>query len=194
LDQHVDHVLVHTGQNADYELNDVFFRDLGVRLPDHFLHINRSSLGTLLGDVLVKVEAVLDVERPDAVLILGDTNSAFAGIIARRMKVPVYHMEAGNRSFDFNVPEEINRRIIDHISDFSLVYTSTRRNLLAEASIPRRILSPAPRCEVLDDNQASIAASGVSTDCSSPRRVLRSQHAPRRKRRRATNLVQLLKC
>lgn len=163
LDEHVDHVLVHTGQNSDYELNDVFFRDLAVRRPDHFLHVNRSSLGTILGDVLVKVESVLDVERPDAVLILGDTNSAFAAVIARRMRIPVYHMEAGNRSFDFNVPEEINRRVIDHVSDFNLVYTEhARRNLLAEGIHPQRIfLTGSPMREVLDDNRAGIAASGV---------------------------------
>ncbi|MEX0642663.1 MAG: UDP-N-acetylglucosamine 2-epimerase (non-hydrolyzing) [Pirellulales bacterium] len=163
LDQHVDHVLVHTGQNSDYELSDVFFRDLAVRRPDHFLHINRESLGTILGDVLVKSEAVLDVERPDAVLILGDTNSAFAAVIARRMKIPVYHMEAGNRSFDFSVPEEINRRVIDHVSDFNLVYTEhARRNLLAEGIHPQRIfLTGSPMREVLDDNRAGIAASDV---------------------------------
>ena len=122
LDQHVEHVLVHTGQNSDYELNEIFFRDLQVRQPDHFLKINRDSLGRILGDVLIKSEQVFAAERPDAVLILGDTNSAFAGIIAKRMKLPLYHMEAGNRCFDFNVPEEMNRRIIDHISDFNLVY------------------------------------------------------------------------
>ena len=163
LDQHVDHVLVHTGQNSDFELCDVFFRDLAVRRPDHFLHVNRESLGTILGDVLVKVEAVLEVERPDAVLILGDTNSAFAAVIARRMGIPVYHMEAGNRSFDFNVPEEINRRVIDHVSDFNLVYTEhARRNLLAEGIHPQRIfLTGSPMHEVLDENRAGIAASNV---------------------------------
>ncbi len=163
LDQHVDHVLVHTGQNSDYELNEVFFRDLEVRQPDHFLNVNRASLGQILGEVLMKSEQVLAEERPDAVLILGDTNSAFAGIIARRMKIPLYHMEAGNRCFDFNVPEEINRRIIDHISDFNLVYTEhARRNLLAEGIHPRRIyLTGSPMREVLEDNRAGFAASDV---------------------------------
>jgi UDP-N-acetyl-L-fucosamine synthase len=163
LDEHVDHVLVHTGQNADYELNDVFFRDLEVRQPDYFLGIGRASLGRILGDVLTKSEEVLTKERPDAVLILGDTNSSFAGILARRMKIPLYHMEAGNRSFDFNVPEEINRRIIDHISDFNLVYTEhARRNLLAEGIHPRRIyLTGSPMREVLDANRRGIAASDV---------------------------------
>jgi UDP-N-acetylglucosamine 2-epimerase (non-hydrolysing) len=163
LDEHVDHVLVHTGQNSDYELNDVFFRDLEVRSPDHYLNVNRASLGRILGDVLTKSEEVLAAERPDAVLVLGDTNSAFAAIMARRMKIPVYHMEAGNRSFDWNVPEEINRRIIDHISDFNLVYTEhARRNLLAEGVHPRRIyLTGSPLREVLDANRGGIVASDV---------------------------------
>ncbi|QDT69698.1 UDP-2,3-diacetamido-2,3-dideoxy-D-glucuronate 2-epimerase [Planctomycetes bacterium MalM25] len=161
LDKHVEHVLVHTGQNSDYELNEVFFEDLKVRQPDHFLGIRRDSLGVILGDVLMKSEVVLREEKPDAVLILGDTNSAFAGVLARRMKIPVYHMEAGNRCFDFNVPEEINRRIVDHISDFNLVYTEhARRNLLSEGIHPRRVyLTGSPMREVLDDNLPAIRAS-----------------------------------
>lgn len=163
LDEHVEHVLVHTGQNSDAALNDVFFRDLRVRPPDHFLNIDRTSLGQILGGVLMKSEEVIARERPDAVLILGDTNSSFAGIVARRMKIPVYHMEAGNRCFDFNVPEEINRRIIDHISDFNLVYTEhARRNLLAEGIHPRRIyLTGSPMREVLEWNRAGLEASEV---------------------------------
>ena len=163
LDQHTDHVLVHTGQNSEYELNEVFFRDLQVRQPDYFLNIRRDSLGQLLGDVLTKAEEALIRERPDAVLILGDTNSALAGILARRMKIPLYHMEAGNRCFDFNVPEEINRRIIDHISDFNLVYTEhARRNLLTEGIHPRRIyLTGSPMREVLDANRAGIESSTI---------------------------------
>ena len=164
LDQHVDHVIVHTGQNSDYELNEVFFKDLRVRQPNHFLGIRRDSLGTILGDVLMKSEVVLREEQPDAVLILGDTNSAFAGVLARRMKIPVYHMEAGNRCFDFNVPEEINRRIVDHISDFNLVYTEhARRNLLSEGIHPRKIyLTGSPMREVLDDNLPQIRASDAT--------------------------------
>ncbi len=144
-------------------MNEVFFNDLEVRQPDHFLNINRDSLGKLLGDVLIKSEEVLVKEKPDAVLILGDTNSAFAGILARRMKIPLYHMEAGNRCFDFNVPEEINRRIIDHISDFNLVYTEhARRNLLAEGIHSRRIyLTGSPMREVLDANQPGFEASNI---------------------------------
>ncbi|MEM9351991.1 MAG: UDP-N-acetylglucosamine 2-epimerase (non-hydrolyzing) [Planctomycetota bacterium] len=168
LDEHADHRVVHTGQNSDYELNEVFFRDLKVRQPDHFLNIDRSSLGRILGDVLVKTEAVLQEEQPDAVLILGDTNSAFAGVIARRMRIPLYHMEAGNRCFDFNVPEELNRRIVDHISDFNLVYTEhARRNLLAEGVHPRKIyLTGSPMREVLDSCREPIAASRVLDELS----------------------------
>lgn len=180
LDKHVDHVLVHTGQNSDYELNEVFFEDLKVREPNYFLSISRDSLGKLLGDVLVKTEEVLVKEKPDAVLILGDTNSAFAAVIARRMKIPVYHMEAGNRCFDFNVPEELNRRIIDHISDFNLVYTEhARRNLLAEGIHPRRIyLTGSPMREVLDANRPGIEASNIlkQLDLESHNYFLASMH------------------
>jgi len=163
LDRHVDHVLVHTGQNSDYELNEVFFENLAIRRPDYFLSVTRTSLGAMLGEVLAKSEAALNRERPDAMLVLGDTNSAYSAIIARRMQIPVYHMEAGNRCFDFNVPEEINRRIIDHISDFNLVYTEhARRNLLAEGIHPRRIyLTGSPMREVLDANRRAIDASDV---------------------------------
>ncbi|QDV79826.1 UDP-N-acetyl glucosamine 2-epimerase [Botrimarina mediterranea] len=164
LDQHVRHIVVHTGQNSDYELNEVFFDNLNVRQPDYFLGIRRDSLGVILGDILIKTEEVLIAEKPDAVLILGDTNSAFAAVLARRMKVPVYHMEAGNRCFDFNVPEEINRRIVDHISDFNLVYTEhARRNLLAEGVHPRRVyLTGSPMREVLDANRPAIESSDVT--------------------------------
>jgi UDP-N-acetylglucosamine 2-epimerase (non-hydrolysing) len=163
LDKHAEHVLVHTGQNSDFELNDVFFRDLSMRQPDYFLKIDRTSLGHILGDIMIKAEEVLTKQRPDAVLILGDTNSAFAAVLARRMRIPVYHMEAGNRSFDFNVPEEINRRVVDHVSDFNLVYTEhARRNLLAEGIHPRRIyLTGSPMREVLDANRMGIAKSTI---------------------------------
>ena len=113
LDEAFDHVLVHTGQNSDVNLSDVFFRDLRLRKPDHFLRVSQSSPGRIIGDILIGVEQVFLKEKPDAVLILGDTNSALSAIIARRMKIPVFHMEAGNRCFDPNVPEESNRRIVD---------------------------------------------------------------------------------
>ncbi|EKA61352.1 UDP-N-acetylglucosamine 2-epimerase [Janibacter hoylei PVAS-1] len=162
----VEHVLVHTGQNYDYELNQVFFEDLGIRKPDHMLGVDTSSLGAVLGGTLVAVEAVIRHEQPDALLVLGDTNSCIAALMARRMKVPVYHMEAGNRCFDLNVPEETNRRLVDHVADFNLVYTEhARRNLLAEGLHPRRILKTgSPMREVLDAYRAEIDASTVLAD------------------------------
>ena len=163
LDRHTDHVLVHTGQNYDYELNEVFFEDLGLRRPDHFLEADTSSLGAALGSILSKTEQVLREEQPDAFLVLGDTNSCISAVIAKRLKVPVFHMEAGNRSFDENVPEETNRRLVDHVSDYNLVYTQhARRNLLAEGIHPSRILlTGSPMREVLEQNAAQIAASDV---------------------------------
>lgn len=161
LDETVDHVLVHTGQNYDYTLNEIFFDELGLRAPDHYLGVDTSSLGAVLGGVLVKTEEVLLSERPDAVLVLGDTNSCLAAVIAKRMRIPVYHMEAGNRCFDENVPEETNRRLVDHVADFNLVYTEhARRNLLAEGLHPRRILKTgSPMKEVLAAHAEAIAAS-----------------------------------
>lgn len=163
LDETVDHVLVHTGQNYDYALNQVFFDDLGIRRPDHLLGVDTSSLGKVLGETLIRAEEVLREERPDAVLVLGDTNSCIAALMAKRMRIPVYHMEAGNRCFDENVPEETNRRLVDHIADFNLVYTEhARRNLLAEGLHPRRILlTGSPMREVLETYRAQIQASAV---------------------------------
>ncbi|GGE03122.1 UDP-N-acetyl glucosamine 2-epimerase [Tsuneonella deserti] len=163
LDEYVDHRIVHTGQNWDYELNEVFFSDLGVRAPDNFLGVDTSSLGTVLGGTLIAIEQEFRVHRPDAMLVLGDTNSSIAAIMARRMKIPIYHMEAGNRSFDRNVPEETNRRLVDHIADFNLVYTEhARRHLLSEGIEHRRIyLTGSPMREVLDHYRDAIAASGV---------------------------------
>ena len=159
------HVLVHTGQNWDYRLNGIFFDEMGLRAPDHVLEVETSSLGAVLGDTLRKTEAVLQLEKPDAFLVLGDTNSSIAAVIAKRMHIPVYHMEAGNRSFDQNVPEETNRRLVDHVADFNLVYTEhARRNLLAEGLHPRRVmLTGSPMREVLDHYRAQIEASDVLT-------------------------------
>lgn len=163
LDQHTDHVLVHTGQNYDYELNEVFFEDLGLRKPDHFLEADTSSLGAALGSILTKTEGVLLEEKPDAFLVLGDTNSCISAVMAKRLKIPVFHMEAGNRSFDENVPEETNRRLVDHVSDYNLVYTEHgRRNLLGEGIHPSRILlTGSPMREVLEQNAEQIDASDV---------------------------------
>jgi len=163
LDRHVDHSIVHTGQNWDYELNEIFFKDLNVRKPDHFMNVDTTSLGRVYGGILIAAEEILKKERPDAVLILGDTNSSIAGIMAKRMKIPLFHMEAGNRCFDFNVPEEINRRIIDHISDFNLCYTEhARRHLLSEGMPHRRVyVTGSPMREVLDTHVERIQSSAV---------------------------------
>ena len=163
LDQYTNHVIVHTGQNYDYELNEIFFEDLGVRKPNHFLGSGGGSLGETLGKILTESERVIAVEQPDAVLVLGDTNSAISAIMARRMKVPVYHMEAGNRSFDRNVPEETNRKLVDHIADFNLVYTEhARRHLLSEGIQHRRVyLTGSPMREVLVHYRGQIEESNV---------------------------------
>lgn len=163
LDQHTDQVLVHTGQNYDYELNEVFFEDLGLRKPDHFLEADTSSLGAALGSILTKTETVIRQEQPDAFLVLGDTNSCISAVIAKRLKVPVFHMEAGNRSFDENVPEETNRRLVDHVADYNLVYTEHgRRNLLAEGIQASRILlTGSPMREVLEQNIDQIDSSDI---------------------------------
>jgi UDP-N-acetyl-L-fucosamine synthase len=151
LDETVDHTLVHTGQNYDYELNEVFFQELGLRAPDRFLSARVSSPGALMGDVLVQTEALIDELCPDAFLVLGDTNSCVAALIARRKGVTVFHMEAGNRCWDLNVPEETNRRLVDHVSDINLCYTEhARRNLLAEGKHPRTLyVTGSPMYEVL---------------------------------------------
>ncbi len=126
LDKHVDHNVAHTGQNYDYELNEIFFRDLELRKPDHFLNVDVSSLEASVGDIIRKSGELLRNEKPDALLVLGDTNSCLAAYMAKRLHIPIFHMEAGNRCFDFNVPEEINRRVIDHISDFKPCVHRTR--------------------------------------------------------------------
>jgi UDP-N-acetylglucosamine 2-epimerase len=152
LDEFLNQVIVHTGQNYDYELNEIFFKDLELRKPDYFLEVDTSSLESSVGDIIRKSGEVIRKENPDAVLVLGDTNSCLAAYMAKRLHIPVFHMEAGNRCFDFNVPEEVNRRIIDHIADFNLVYTEhARRHLIAEGLQHRRIyLTGSPMREVLD--------------------------------------------
>ena len=163
LYRYTDHTIVHTGQNYDYELNEVFFSDLQLRRPDIFLNVDASSLGSVLGNILIAIEPVLRERRPDAVLILGDTNSSIASVMVKRLKIPLYHMEAGNRSFDPNVPEEVNRQLTDRISDFNLVYTEhARRHLLAEDMPHRRVyLTGSPIKEVLDYYRPGIEASDV---------------------------------
>jgi UDP-N-acetyl-L-fucosamine synthase len=165
-DEMVNLVLIHTGQNYDYELNQVFFDQLGVRKPDYFLESDTTSLGSTVGDILKKVEPILKQECPNAFLVLGDTNSCLSAYIAKRLRIPVFHMEAGNRCFDFNVPEETNRRIIDHIADFNLVYTEhARRHLIAEGLSHRRIyLTGSPMKEVLNAYEDQILGSDVLSE------------------------------
>ena len=166
FDKYFNHILVHTGQNYDYELNEIFFEDLEIRKPNHFLNVDASSLGMVIGETISKGEKVLLEEKPDAVLILGDTNSSLVAIIAKRLRIPIFHMEAGNRSFDMNVPEEINRKIVDHIADFNLVYTEhARRHLISEGLQHRRIyLTGSPLLEVINKFSKKINSSQILAD------------------------------
>lgn len=159
----IEHVLVNTGQNWDHRLSGLFFEQLGVRAPDHMLEVDTATLGATLGDILRKTEDVLELEKPDAFLVLGDTNSAFSLIMAKRLMIPTYHMEAGNRCFDANVPEETNRKIIDHTADFNLVYTEhARRNLISEGIEARRVtLTGSPLREVLSNYRPAIDRSEI---------------------------------
>ena len=168
LDKYTNQVFVHTGQNYDYELNEIFFDDLGLRKPDHFMNVSRDSLGAAIGDIFRKTEEILELEKPDALLVLGDTNSCLSAYMAKRKHIPIFHMEAGNRSFDFNVPEEINRRIIDHIADFNLVYTEhARRHLISEGLPHRRIyLTGSPMYEVLQQNMDKINNTNILEELS----------------------------
>ena len=166
LDAHTDHFFVHTGQNSDPRLNKVFFEDLELRQPDEYLNVDTTSLGSVMGDTIKKAERVFVREKPDAVLILGDTNSAVAAIVAERMQIPVYHMEAGNRSFDSNVPEELNRKMVDHVSSFNLPYNNySLRNLLDEGIHPRRIQKTgSPIAEIYATYKSKIQASSALED------------------------------
>ena len=152
LDQHCDHTTVHTGQNYDYELNEVFFNDLGIRKPDLFLGAAGRTVAETIGQIIIYIDEALETYKPEALLVLGDTNSCLAAIAAKRRKIPVFHMEAGNRCFDFRVPEEINRKIVDHISDINLTYSDIAREyLLREGFPPDQIIKTgSPMKEVLD--------------------------------------------
>jgi UDP-N-acetylglucosamine 2-epimerase (non-hydrolysing) len=163
LDRYVSHCLVHTGQNYDYELNQVFFDELGIRAPDHFLNAAGATAAETIGQVIIAADAVLATEKPDAVLILGDTNSALAAIAAKRRKIPIFHMEAGNRCFDMRVPEEINRRIVDHTADINLTYSTIARDYLLREGLPpdQIIKTGSPMFEVLTHYRPQIDASNV---------------------------------
>ena len=167
LDEHCDHVLVHTGQNYDYELNQVFFDDLGIRKPAHFLNSAANSGGAAhtIGNLIIAVDMVLADVQPDAMLVLGDTNSCLAVIPAKRRQIPIFHMEAGNRCFDQRVPEEINRRIVDHTADVNLTYSTIARDYLLREGLPPDLIikTGSPMFEVLTHYRARIEASDVLT-------------------------------
>ena len=163
LDEHCEHVLVHTGQNYDYELNQIFFDDLGIRKPDHFLNAAGGSAAETIGKIIIAVDGVLATVQPEALLVLGDTNSCMAVLPAKRRKVPVFHMEAGNRCFDQRVPEEINRRIVDHTADINLTYSSIAREYLLREGLPPDMVikTGSPMFEVLTHYHPRIDASDV---------------------------------
>lgn len=163
LDRHCDHVLVHTGQNYDYELNEIFFQDLGIRKPDHFLNAAGATGAETIGKVIIGTDQALAEIQPDAMLVLGDTNSCMAVLAAKRRKIPTFHMEAGNRCFDQRVPEEINRRIVDHTSDINLTYSDIAREYLLREGLPsdRIIKTGSPMFEVLNHYRDGIEASDV---------------------------------
>ena len=165
-DRYFEHILVHTGQNWDYTLNQVFFDDLGLREPNYYLDAVGEHLGATMGNIIAKSYEILDKEKPEALLILGDTNSALCAISAKRLKIPIFHMEAGNRCFDQNVPEEINRKIVDHISDINMPYTEhSRRCLLSEGVRKEHIfVTGSPMAEVLHKNMDNIHQSNILTE------------------------------
>lgn len=162
-DKHFEHILVHTGQNYDYELNEVFFSDLGIRKPDHFLNAAGKTGSETIGNVIIAVDKLLEKVQPEALLVLGDTNSCLAVLPAKRRKIPTFHMEAGNRCFDMRVPEEINRRIVDHTADINLTYSSIARDyLLAEGLSPDLVIKTgSPMFEVLNHYHEGINASTI---------------------------------
>ena len=163
LDEHCEHLLVHTGQNYDYELNQIFFDDLGIRKPDHFLNAAGQSSAETIGNVIIAVDRLLVETEPEALLVLGDTNSCMAVIPAKRRKIPIFHMEAGNRCFDMRVPEEINRRIVDHTADINLTYSTIARNYLLREGLSSDMVikTGSPMFEVLNYYRASIEGSDV---------------------------------
>lgn len=163
LDDFFEHTIVHTGQNYDYELNQIFFDDLGVRKPDHFLNAAGKNAAETIGQIIIKIDGVLESTKPDALLVLGDTNSCLAAIPAKRRKIPIFHMEAGNRCFDMRVPEEINRRIVDHTADINLTYSDIAREYLLAEGLPadRIIKTGSPMFEVLAHYSDGIEASNV---------------------------------
>ncbi|MCG5886529.1 UDP-N-acetyl glucosamine 2-epimerase, partial [Acinetobacter baumannii] len=162
-DEYFDHILVHTGQNYDYELNEIFFTDLGIRKPDHFLNAAGATGAETIGNVIIAVDKILEEVQPEALLVLGDTNSCMAVLPAKRRKIPTFHMEAGNRCFDMRVPEEINRRIVDHTAVINLTYSTIARDYLLAEGLPADLVikTGSPMFEVLHHYKAKIEASDV---------------------------------
>jgi len=183
LDAHCDHILVHTGQNFDKNLSDIFFQQLQIRETDYFLGIRSDSFGEQIGKIIIESEKVLNQEKPDRLLILGDTNSSLSAIAAKRTGIPVYHMEAGNRCYDDRVPEEVNRRIIDHSSDMLMPYTErSRANLIREGIKSDRIyVTGNPIFEVIEHYTPEIEKSKISTTRYRAEEILSRDHAPSRK-------------
>ena len=179
-DTYFDHILVHTGQNWDYTLNQIFFDDLGLRAPDHYLEAVGNDLGETIGNIIAKSYKVLAEVKPDALLLLGDTNSALAAISAKRLKIPIFHMEAGNRCFDENLPEETNRRIVDHIADVNMCYSEHARRYLNYEGIAkeRTYVTGSPMAEVLTANLSKIKASNIleTLDLEKGKYILLSAH------------------
>ena len=163
LDDYANHALVHTGQNYDYELNEIFFNDLSIRKPNHFLNAAGKNASETIGQIIIKVDKILEKENPDVLLVLGDTNSCLSAIPAKRRKIPIFHMEAGNRCFDQRVPEETNRRIVDHIADINLTYSSIAREYLLKEGFPadQIIKTGSPMFEVLTYFKDRIQSSDI---------------------------------
>jgi len=159
----IEHLLVHTGQNYDYELNEIFFADFQLKKPDYFLNAAQGSAIETIGNILIKIDPILDQERPDALLVLGDTNSCLCALAAKRKKIPIFHMEAGNRCFDQRVPEEINRKIVDHVADINLTYSHIAREYLIKEGLPadRIIKTGSPMLEVLSNKKKDIESSTI---------------------------------
>lgn len=195
LDENTNHIIVHTGQNYDYELNEVFFNDLEIRKPDYFLGAAGESATETIGNIIIEIDKILALEQPEALLILGDTNSCLSVIAAKRRKIPVFHMEAGNRCFDERVPEEINRRIVDHSSDINLPYSSIARDYLIAEGIPaeRIIKTGSPMFEILShygakiDNSCALAEAGVDREQFFLVSVHRQENVDEEKRLRLLN-------
>jgi UDP-N-acetyl-L-fucosamine synthase len=163
LDKHCEHILIHTGQNYDYELNEIFFNDLGIRKPDYFLDAAGISSAETIGNVIIKVDKVLAEVKPEAMLVLGDTNSCMAVLPAKRRKIPTFHMEAGNRCFDQRVPEEINRRLVDHMADINLTYSGIARDYLLSEGLPADMIikTGSPMFEVINTYRSGIDSSDI---------------------------------